>query len=212
MSSTTLRACVVALAFGAALGLAACGDSSGRGGLDASPAPAAPSTAAAPASGSTSPTSSAHNDADVLFVQMSIPYHQQAVEMSEMLLAKKGLDPRVIDLAQQIKQASASDVAQMRGWLTGWGASATPSMDMRHDRVGSMVSKADMTKLEQATGTSSARLFLDDMIAQDQGDGDLTQPELDNGQNPDAKQLAQRVADSDKAQIKTMRAVLDDLR
>jgi uncharacterized protein (DUF305 family) len=206
MSSHNLRAAAIALALAAALGLAACG--SGRDGLEGSPAPAAPSTpTAAPASAT---ATNAHNDADVLFVQMSIPYRQQAVEMGDMVLVKKGLDPRVTDLAQQIKQAQTSDITQMRGWLTGWGASATPSMDMRHDRVGGLVSQADMTKLEQATGTDAARLFLDDMVAQDQGVDDLAQPELDNGQNPDAKQFAQHVRNSEQA--KTMKTILNGLK
>ena len=31
------------------------------------------------------------NDADIMCAQMMIPHHQQAVEMSEMLLAKEGI-------------------------------------------------------------------------------------------------------------------------
>jgi hypothetical protein len=32
-----------------------------------------------------------YNDADIMFAQMMIPYHQQAVDMSEMFLAKEGI-------------------------------------------------------------------------------------------------------------------------
>lgn len=32
-----------------------------------------------------------YNDADIMFAQMMIPHHQQAVAMSEMLLAKEGI-------------------------------------------------------------------------------------------------------------------------
>ena len=31
-----------------------------------------------------------YNDADIMFAQMMIPHHQQAVEMSQMLLPKAG--------------------------------------------------------------------------------------------------------------------------
>ena len=41
----------------------------------------------------------AHNQADVMFVQHMIPHHQQAIEMSDMVLGKQGIDPRVVDLA-----------------------------------------------------------------------------------------------------------------
>ena len=40
------------------------------------------------------------NDADIMFVQMMIPHHQQAVEMSEMLLAKEGTPAQVVEFAQ----------------------------------------------------------------------------------------------------------------
>lgn len=77
----------------------------------------------------------AHNQADVMFAQHMIPHHQQAIEMSDMLLGKQGIDPRVVDLAKQIKAAQAPEIEQMQTWLTQWGmpgtgmptASATPS-------------------------------------------------------------------------------------
>ena len=41
-----------------------------------------------------------HNDADIMFAQMMISHHQQAVEMSEMLLAKEGIPAQVVEFAQ----------------------------------------------------------------------------------------------------------------
>lgn len=41
-----------------------------------------------------------YNDADIMFAQMMIPHHQQAVEMSEMLLAKEGIPAQVVEFAQ----------------------------------------------------------------------------------------------------------------
>ena len=79
---------------------------------------------------STSPTSAAasspsaaeaHNDADVMFSQHMIPHHQQAIEMSDMILGKPGIDLRVIDLANTIKAAQGPEIEKMQGWLTEWG-------------------------------------------------------------------------------------------
>lgn len=50
-----------------------------------------------------------------------IPHHQQAIQMSDIVLAKQGIDPRVIDLANQIKAAQGPELQQMQGWLTQWG-------------------------------------------------------------------------------------------
>ena len=42
------------------------------------------------------------NDADIMFAQMMIPHHQQAMEMSEMLLAKEGIPAQVVEFAQGV--------------------------------------------------------------------------------------------------------------
>ena len=55
-----------------------------------------PSTAASSTSATTAaatPASGPHNEADVMFASMMIPHHNQAIEMSDMLLAK-GIDVR----------------------------------------------------------------------------------------------------------------------
>ena len=204
------------------LSVAGCGSpGDNRSGLTGSPAPAAPvtSTPSGPSTSSQSTSSpsassdagSAPNDADVLFAQVMIPDQKQAIEMSAMMAAKAGVDPRVSDLAKKIADERTSENTRMSGWLTSWGASATPSLDMRHDRVGNMVSKADIQKLKQASGTRSATLFLDDMIEHHQSAIGIAQAELDDGQNPDAEQLARDDIANQQAEINTMtrlRAVL----
>ncbi|MFT2612692.1 DUF305 domain-containing protein, partial [Escherichia coli] len=47
-------------------------------------------------SSSAAPAQSANaNQADVMFASMMIPHHEQAVEMSDTLLSKDGIDERV---------------------------------------------------------------------------------------------------------------------
>ena len=89
---------------------------------------AAPSSASV--SVSTSAPAKVHNNADVMFAQHMIPHHQQAIEMSDIILAKQGIDPRVTELATQIKAAQGPEIEQMKGWLTEWGMPTTmPGMD-----------------------------------------------------------------------------------
>ncbi|WP_411353291.1 DUF305 domain-containing protein [Microcella daejeonensis] len=45
------------------------------------------------------------NRADVMLVQMMIPHHEGAIEMSDVLLDKSGVDPEVSQLAERIKAA-----------------------------------------------------------------------------------------------------------
>lgn len=73
----------------------------------------------------------AHNNADAMFAQHMIPHHQQAIEMSDIILGKQGIDPRVTDLAKQIKDAQTPEIEQLKGWLSAWGMPTTmPRMDM----------------------------------------------------------------------------------
>lgn len=87
------------------------------------------SSVTTPASVSVSATES-HNQTDAIFAQQMIPHHQQAVEMSDIVLGKQGIDPRVLDLATQIKAAQAPEIKQMQNWLTQWGTPTMPGMDM----------------------------------------------------------------------------------
>ncbi|BBY16975.1 DUF305 domain-containing protein [Mycolicibacterium litorale] len=95
-------------------------------GTDSEPA-ASPTTAASSASPGPASSDATHNDADVMFTQGMIPHHQQAIEMSDMLLGKQGIDPEVISLANEIKNAQGPEIEQMQGWLEQWGVSDTPT-------------------------------------------------------------------------------------
>lgn len=182
--------------------LAGCGSSSDMGSMSS------PSTSAAPASSTTAaPAAGAHNGADVTFAQMMIPHHRQAIEMADMILAKQGIDSQVTALATQIKAAQTPEINQMTGWLTGWGQSATPSMNMGHDMGGTM-SQADMDALDKATGKDATKLFLTGMISHHQGAITMAEDELANGQNADAKKLAQSIKDSQQVEIDKMNQLL----
>lgn len=109
------------------------------------------------------------NSADVVFAQMMIPHHEQAVQMSDMILAKGGVDERVRDLATQIKAAQQPEVDQLQDWLTDWGASESADDGHGgHDQSG-MMSSDDLAALETATGTEAARLFLEQMVIHHEG-------------------------------------------
>ena len=110
---------LAALATVAALG--ACSNTATKEASPSSATASAPSSAQA----STPAQASEHNQADMDFAKMMIVHHQQAVEMSDMILAKQGIDPRVLDLAKQIKAAQGPEIATMQGWLSQWGMGGT---------------------------------------------------------------------------------------
>ena len=189
----------------AALTLAGCAGGSGSEsmpGMDHSNSSAPSSSSAATAD---------FNDADVMFAQMMIPHHEQAVEMSDMVLDKEGIDPGVLTLASDIKAAQQPEIDQLQSWLDEWGAdNDTGSMDGM-DHGGGMMSDDDMAALEAATGAEASRLFLEQMTMHHEGAIEMAQDEVDNGQNSDAIAMAQTIIDTQTAEIATMQELLGSL-
>lgn len=89
-------------------------------------------TTAATSNATTSATTSApddtapHNQSDVMFARMMIPHHAQAIEMSDMLLAKEGIPEPVTALAEQIKAAQGPEIDEMNSWLEQWDEPQMP--------------------------------------------------------------------------------------
>ena len=203
---TKLKPVAAAGALAASLVLGACGSSSNGHDMGSM---SSPSTSSAPSASSTAtPASGPHTEADVTFASMMIPHHNQAIEMSDMLLAKSGIDAQVTALAQKIKAAQGPEVAQMSGWLAGWGQNPSPSSMGGMNHGDGMMNQADMDALKAATGDKATQLFLTGMIKHHQGAVTMAQTELDSGQNPDAKALAQNIIAAQKAEITEMNQLL----
>ena len=212
MNSTTPRTVTGAMILAAALGLTACGNTDTTSTPTEAPASSAPATSTAAPSMSGTPAAGPHNNADVMFAQMMIPHHQQAIEMSDLMLAKTDSNAQVLDLAQRIKDAQTPEIVQMSAWLDGWGVPTAPSMSGNHGGMGGgMMTQADMDDLKNATGDDAAELFLRGMIEHHQGAIDMAESEIDHGQNPEVKQLANNIATSQQAEIDQMKKLLTRL-
>ena len=180
----------------------------------------------------TTASAETHNQADVTFAQQMIPHHAQAIEMSDVVLAKDGIDPRVTDLANQIKAAQGPEIERLQGWLTEWGQSSMPmstsgmmtpgqsmpmsmpGMEMPGDSgmgMSGMMSAEDMSALQNAQGVDASRLFLTQMITHHQGAIAMAQTEIDSGQYPDAVAMARTIADTQQQEITTMQNILASL-
>ncbi len=194
----------------ATVAVAACGSTKDpMAGHNMSPSMAPSTSASAPVSAT--PATGAHNDADIMFATMMIPHHAQAVEMSNMLLGKDGIDAKAVDLAGRIKAAQAPEITQMSGWLAGWGQDPSPSGmgDMQGmDHGDGMMSRADMDALDKATGNQATKLYLTGMIKHHQGAVTMAQLEIDQGTNPDAKKLAHNIITAQQAEITEMNQLL----
>ena len=174
--------------------------------------------------GAAGEVSAEHNDADIMFAQMMIPHHQQAVEMSEMLLAKEGIPAQVVEFAQGVIDAQGPEIDRMNTMLEAWGqqpvtdSGGMGTMDemggMDHGEMGGMsgmMSQEDMTALEEAQGTGAARLYLEQMTAHHEGAVDMARDEVADGQNPHAITLAEQIINDQEDEIAQMQQMLTDL-
>lgn len=179
--------------------------------------PSATESATSSATGSAEEVSAEHNDADVMFAQMMIPHHQQAVEMSEMLLAKDEIPAEVAEFAQKVIDAQGPEIERMNAMLTAWGEDPVDMGDMGgmegmdHGGMSGMMSEEDMAALEQAQGTEAARLYLEQMTAHHQGAIEMAQDEVEGGQTPQAVALAEKVVADQQAEITEMEQMLQEL-
>jgi uncharacterized protein (DUF305 family) len=204
MLHTRVSAGVTGGLLAVSLVLTACGGSNAA-------APANP----APSVSSSAPATAQHDAADVAFAQSMIPHHRDAVAMAE-LAADRAQDPEVKALAEQIQAAQQPEIDQLTGFLDAWGAEVSPSnsMDgMGHGStpstsdpsgMGGMMSPAQMEQLRNATGTQFDEMFLTMMIEHHRSAVSAAQEEIEQGSNPDAKQLAEKIVADQTAEISRM--------
>lgn len=159
--------------------------------------------------GSGTSASAGADAADIMFARMMIEHHEQAVEMSDVLLSKEGVDERVASLAEEIKAAQEPEIQKMDQWLEEWDADMNDMGGMDHGD--GMMSDEDMQALEDATGADAARLFLEQMIEHHEGAVEMAQDEVDSGQNSDAVALAETIIDAQTTEIATMKEILATL-
>ena len=140
---------------------------------------------------------------DIMFAQMMIPHHQQAVDMST-LAETHTTNPEILALAKQIKDAQAPEIKQMTAWIESTGA----GMDMGHDMgMGGMLTEEQMTALGNAQGAAFDKLYLEGMIGHHEGALQMAKM-IENSSNSEAKTLAANIVKSQSAEIEKMKQML----
>jgi uncharacterized protein (DUF305 family) len=163
------------------------------------------SSAGSSAAANSTPATGAHNQADVTFAQGMIPHHEQhCIQMSDIILGKQGIDPRVVQLANQIKAEQGPEIQQMKSWLSQWGQPAT-------SMAPGMMSDQDMTALQNAQGVDASKQFLTGMIQEHQAAIAMAQDEIKSGQYPPAVALAHSIVTNHQQEITTMQGILPSL-
>lgn len=208
---TLLPAAIATLA----LVLAGCGESAGDSGTPSGTA----GGGGAPATTQTA-ADEAHNDADTTFAQMMIVHHEGAIEMADLAVQQAGSE-EVRALGEDISSAQGPEIEKMKSWLSAWGEETAPAggtggmdhgdMDMGSMEMDGMNQQEAMAELQTLSGTDFDRRFLELMIAHHRGAVEMAQAELEDGRNPQALELAEKIIADQEAEIATMEQLLQNL-
>lgn len=150
------------------------------------------------------------NDADVMFAQMMIPHHEQAIEMSDIALDPTvGASDVVKSLATRIKGAQDPEIATMKAFLTTWKKATTPDSSMDHSgSMSGMLTGEDITKLSSLRGAEFDRAWMTGMIAHHEGAIEMAKEVLKDGKDTAVKALATAVATAQDSEILEMKKLL----
>ena len=140
---------------------------------------------------------------DVMFAQMMIAHHQQAVDMGT-LAETHASDPAVKEIAARIKSEQAPEIEQMKKWLKDAGKSE--SMDHEMPMQG-MLTKEQLDTLAAATGPEFDKMYLNFMILHHQGAVLMAQM-VENSTNSQVSDFAKAIIETQNAEIKEMQELL----
>lgn len=150
------------------------------------------------------------NAADVTFMQMMIPHHQQALEMS-VLAPKQASDPQVKALAARIDASQTAEISGMQSWLRkyvkrpaaghhGHGTAGAPS----HATMPGMATAEQLAQLRAAQGAEFDRLYLNLMIAHHEGALTMARDALAKGTDTVVLEMAKDTLTGQQAEILRM--------
>ena len=142
---------------------------------------------------------------DVMFLQMMIPHHQQAIDISDLALTISA-DPELLALAKDIRDEQAAEIVTMKAWLDAAGADLDPGHSMGHG-MGGMLSDSELAALKAATGKSFDLLWLKGMTGHHDGAIDMAAM-IENATNADIKSFGQAIVAAQSAQNKQMAAMI----
>jgi uncharacterized protein (DUF305 family) len=160
-------------------------------------------------------------NADVEFMQGMIMHHSQAVEMVA-LLRTRGKSPALKSFGEKISISQTDEIGFMKRWLESRGKSTTMEMDHSHMSAADMknmnmlmpgmLTPEQMNALTKARGAQFDHLFLTGMI-QHHGGALTMVNDLFNtpgaGQDPVLFDFATDIENTQSAEIKIMRGMLD---
>ena len=148
-----------------------------------------------------------YNGTDVHFLGMMVPHHQQAIDMSDVLLDSDVDDAQVRDLAQRIKDGQERENEQMNAWADEWGIDKDMAAHSKHIANG-MFPPEQMEEFAQLRGDDLRTAFLEMMHFHHAHVIKMTQGEVDGGAYEPLREMAKEMIEVQTAEMGEMEEIL----
>jgi len=172
-------------------------------------------------------------EVDYCYVEGMRPHHEQALEMSELVLAADGVSDRVRALAEFIVVDQTREIEQMSAWRQAWddavaessgdspaahaheAPAESPPDDVAtgcghsaHTEMAGMATPDQLAALGAASGSDAERLFLQLMIVHHEGALVMAEKAVREGRNAFIRSSGKHVIVEQKREIDAMTALL----
>ncbi|CAN2236445.1 Domain of unknown function DUF305 [actinobacterium SCGC AAA044-D11] len=144
---------------------------------------------------------------EIMFAQMMIPHHEQAISMSETAL-KKSRNQGILKLSRQINSLQSSEKSQLTYWLTATDSSMTMDHDMK---MSGMLTTKELTSLKRLSGIAFDRTFLQLMIKHHQGAIEALGL-ISDSSNAEALALSKAIRSAQSKEVSSMKLLLKKIK
>jgi len=139
------------------------------------------------------------NRNDVMFMNMMIVHHDQAIEMAEMAENRTN-NSKILELSENISKAQRSENGQMREWMNNLGYEPG-----NHHPMAGMASEAEMQRLEDSKNSEFDRMFAELMIEHHEGGIEMARSFREDGRHTELKEMQTKMIETQEREIKKMR-------
>ncbi len=165
---------------------------------------------ASPASEDHMPSMAMMDEFDLMFIDMMIPHHQEAIDMARVLLDRSTQED-IIRLATNIIEAQESEIVLMTEWREAWYPEASPfdpeaAMEQMGGGMMQMNTGEMLSDLCSAEDVDKAFLTL--MIPHHDGAIMMAEAALTHAEHPELVELAQEILETQAAEIQEMQQLL----
>lgn len=156
-----------------------------------------------------------HNEADVEFAAAMVEHHAQAIQMANFTIGRDGLDPRIAELAEEIRLTQTAEIDELAAFLRSWGEevpetgfatgdSHTHDDDMapgEHAGVPGMMTGAEMEELAAARGDAFAESWMRMMVEHHEGALEMIDELQADGEHEGLRSLAEEMESAQRTEI-----------